>query len=125
MDSTFRNLNFLNLVELGDILPVCDYLGITECASFDNNVLNSVTIGYLNIDSVPNKFEDLSELLVTMYENNLLPDIFLLCETFLTRMNHDKYTFLKCMDIEYRTNKSSGGVSILFNANIDTISGRT
>ena len=119
MDSTFKDLNFLDLVELDDILPVCEYLDMNECASFENNALNSVIIGHLNIHSVPDKFEDLSELLVTMYEKNLLPDILLLCETFLTRMNYDKYPFAKYhMVSEYRKNKSRGGVSILVNTNI-------
>lgn len=92
MGSEFEDVTFLNLVELDDILPNCEFLDLTDCTKF-NHVPNSLTIGHLNIHSIPSKFDDLNEMPENMFETNLLPDVLLLSETFLSEMNYDKYSF--------------------------------
>ena len=92
--STYRDLNLLNLVELDDVLTDSIYLDITECIRMHDNASSTLTVGHLNIHSIPNKHEDLIDLLQIMKDKNLSPDLVLLCETFFNKNNHDKLVYI-------------------------------
>ena len=86
-----ENLNLLDIVELNNSFSTdCRYLNLSDDSThFD--VLDSFKIGHINIHSIPNKFEDLNDILNNMQSKHILPDILLLCETFLNENNHDKF----------------------------------
>ena len=115
MSADYHDLNLLNIVELDNVLlSNCSYLDINDYT--DETDDNSVIIGHLNIHSIPNKHEDLIDLLDRMKDKCMLPDILLLCETFLNEKNFDKYIFPNYELVnEYRKKKSRGGVSIMIN----------
>ena len=117
--NTYRNLSLHNLLELNDVLSDSSYLDLTECPVMYDDNSSSFTVGHLNIHSIPNKHEDLIDLLQIMREKNITPDLVLLCETFFNKNNHDKFIFPN-YDIvsEYRNNKTRGGVSILVRSNL-------
>ena len=112
--------DFLDLVDLDDVLtPDCGYLDL------DNNEDNDIGTGihfkiaHLNIHSIPSKYNDLVELLGVLNDKHILPDILLLCETFLTANNATKYHFDNYdLVSKYREKKKQGGVSILIRSNI-------
>lgn len=118
----FPHLSCLDMVELDNAnLADCKYTDLSENFA-QHEFTNSFKICHLNIHSLPNKYEDLIDVLDGMHEKFILPDIFLLCETFLNKMNYDKYHFNNYnMVSEYRTQKSRGGVSILIRTNINYI----
>lgn len=94
-------------------LPDCTYLDLNVC-DCTQSTQSSITVGHLNIHSLPDKYNSLIELLDDMDKKGLLPDILLLCETFLSGKNVDRYTFSQYDLInEYRKKKSKGGVSIM------------
>ena len=106
-----ENLN--ELIENENIFNInCSYLNIDSTDV--NQHMNSFKIAHLNIHSIPNKCQDLKELLNILNNKNLLPDILLLCETFLSEKNYMRYTFDK-FDLvnKYRQDKRGGGVSIM------------
>ena len=113
------NANLLNLIEYDNILITdCKYLDLSECP-IQNNAIPSIKIGHLNIHSIPSKYEDLIDIFDTMHEKNLLPDIMLLCETFLCEKNYKKYQFKNYNSIhKYRKNRNQGGVTILIRDNL-------
>ena len=109
-----HNFNLLDMVELDDtFFTDCKYMDLSE-DSVNEDMSDSLKIGHINIHSIPNKYEDLVDVLDKMQEKLILPDILLLCETFLTKNNFDKYHFNN-FDIvsEYRKSKARGGVSIM------------
>ena len=119
MMQNLHNLNFLDMVEL-------DHAMFNECtyADLNDNFMQSelsetLKVGHINIHSIPNKYEDLIDILDTMQEKHILPDVLLLCETFLNERNYDKYPFQN-YDIvsEYRKQRSRGGVSIMIKTQI-------
>lgn len=106
------------LLENDNIFDInCSYLDMDNLSL--NIHSNSFKIAHLNIHSVPNKFQDLKELLDLLNDKNLLPDIVLMCETFLTERNYTRYSINK-FDLvsKYRHNKRGGGVSIMIKSGI-------
>ena len=113
--------NFLDKIDYRDIITHnCCYLDINDAVVEDAK--NSFVVGHLNIHSLPDKYDDLLELFEIMNEKNMLPDVLLLCETFLSDKNFSKYSFDN-FDLvsRYRREKSRGGVSILIRSNIKYI----
>jgi exonuclease III len=109
-----RTANLMNLIELDDaLLTDCTYLDLNKSESLHIGC-NQFTVGHLNIHSIPGKYDDLLDLFDGLKTKHILPDILLLCETFLNEKNFDKFHF-KDYDLisEYRRSKSKGGVSIL------------
>ena len=115
----YTESNLLDLVDLDDVLLTdCCYLDLSQCPK-QCDTGNCFTVGHLNIHSIPNKYEDMIDLLDILKEKNLLPDVILLCETFLNERNHDKFSFQNYnMVSAYRKNKSKGRVSIMIKKNI-------
>ena len=112
--NSYIEKKFLDLVELNDVLlPDCNYLDVSDCVR-QCDVLNQIIVGHLNIHSIPNKHQDLIDLLDKMNEKNLVPDVLLLCETFFNERNYDRFSFWNFDIVSlYRKNKSQGGVSIM------------
>ena len=111
--------NLLNLIDIDDALFTnCSYLDLSNCDML-KAVDDQITIGHLNIHSIPGKYEDLLDLMDKLKDKNLLPDILMLCETFLNVRNHDKFHF-KGYDLvnEFRKTKSKGGVSMLIRSHL-------
>ena len=108
-----ENLDFADIVDLDDVLlGKCTYVDLDECPR--NNDSGTIKVGHLNIHGLISKHDDLVDLLDTLNDKNLLPDVLLLCETFLNQHNFDNITFPHYDIIsEYRKNKSKGGVSIM------------
>lgn len=116
MSSTHNSMNdteFIDLVELDDVLiSKCRYLELNDCPT--NVATNCVVIGHLNIRGLVNKQEDLIDFLEELNVKRLLPDVLLLCETYLNHSNHDKLLFQNYNVIsEFRKTKKGGGVSIM------------
>ena len=117
------NNSLLDEVNLDDVLiSDCSYLSIDGDNVIQRNMNNSLVIAHLNIHSLPNKYHDLQELLNCMKEKNILPDIVLLCETFLndrnaSRFTFENYTLVSC----YRKLKKQGGVSVMVRSHIKFI----
>jgi exonuclease III len=112
--NSYTETNLLDMVDLDDVLLTdCAYLDIMECESFCE-VADHLTVSHLNVHSIPSKYEDIIDLLDTMKEKKLLPDVLLLCETFFNERNYDKFPFQNFDIISaFRKNKSMGGVSIM------------
>ena len=117
--SATQSLNLRELSELDDVLVGdCSYLALDEEPKL-NKVTRALVVGHLNIHSIPKKYEDLSELLSTLNEKKLLPDVLLLCETFLNEKNFDKFNFQNYNLLsECRKNKAMGGVSIMIRTSL-------
>ena len=112
--------NLLNVIDYNHVLTSnCSYFDISSDLLGPVEGHNALTVAHLNIHSLPGKFDELVELLNELETKNILPDIILLCETFLTEANHSRYHFDK-YDIvsKFRKNKRGGGVSILVNSQI-------
>ena len=79
-------------------------------------------IAHLNIHSLPNKHNDLIDLMDVLNDKNMLPDILLLCETFLSEKYHSKFV-LPNYDLlsEFQRNKLRGGVSIMIRSHINYV----
>lgn len=119
--------NLLNIVDYDDVLTSdCSYL----CIDDDNDKHydgidkenDALIVAHLNIHGLISKNDDFKELLSKLDYKNLLPDMILLCETFLTDMNstalcYDKFKLLS----ECRKTKKQGGVSILVRTDIDFV----
>ena len=114
-----ENHNLLDIVELNNAFSTdCKYINLSD-DSTHLDVLDSFKIGHVNIHSIPNKFDDLIDILNNMQCKHILPDILLICETFLNENNYDKFQFPNYNIIsEYRKAKSKGGVSILVQTQI-------
>ena len=118
------NDNLLDILDRVDynnvLLSDCTYLDLEKSSAIDSD--NSFTVAHLNIHSVPSKFDDLIEMLKVLDERKILPDIFMLCETFLSEKNHKKFNF-DGYDIinAYRVNKQRGGVAILVKNGINYV----
>ena len=115
--------NLLDVIDYEDVLiSDCNYFDLSNDlpATFDGR--NALTVAHLNIHSLPGKFDELVELLSALESKKLLPDIVLLCETFLSEANHSRYHFDN-YDIvsNFRKNKRGGGVSILVKSQISYI----
>ena len=67
----------------------CSYLNIDDSVYSERDC--SFLIAHLNIRSLPNKHNDLIDLMDVLNDKNMLPDILLLCETFLSEKNHSKF----------------------------------
>ena len=52
---------------------------------------NALVVAHLSIHSLPGKYDDLLEMMHILNAKNLLPDILLLCETFLSEKNYTKF----------------------------------
>ncbi len=101
----------------------CNYV------SPDDIKLDRLTIGgsqlsvlHLNIHSVPSKLDDLKSLLAKLKNKNLIIDVILLCETFITENNKDSceldgYKLLS----EHRKKLTKGGVAIYINKKLKYI----
>ena len=113
------DFNLSHLIDADDtIFTNCQYLDLCSCEKLDFGFSN-IKIGHINVHSIPNKYEDIKDLLDAMQEKNLLPDILLLCETFFNCRNYDKFHFQNYDIIsEYRKDKSKGGVSIMVRSNL-------
>ena len=99
----------------------CDYLNI-EDTGLSIERTNSYVIAHLNIRGLSKKVDELIDLLKMMDEQNMLPEVILLCETFLTEKNYDKFHIDGYVMInEYRKIKQRGGVSILIKTGINYI----
>jgi len=111
--------NFLNLVELDNVLlSECNYFDLDEKTK---RVIDTTafTIAHFNVHSIPNKYNDLLELLNALNEKGMLPDVLLLCETFLSEKNASKFSFDNYEMVNmFRKTKSRGGVSVLLKSNI-------
>lgn len=113
--------NLLNLIDFQEaLISDCNYLDIDEISKYSKD--DAFIVSHLNIHSLPDKYDDFSDLLNTMYEKNLLPDILLLCETFLSEKNVSRYSFDGFELIsQYRKSKTRGGVSIMLKSDINYI----
>ena len=115
--------DLLELVNCEDVLVSdCNYIDLCDFESSVNHRANSLVVSHFNIHSLPDKYDDLVELLQMLNEKKLLPDICLLCETFLSGKNCTKF-HIDGYDLisEYRTNKRRGGVSIMVRTNLKYI----
>ena len=115
--------DLLDVVNCEDILvSECNYLDLYDLESSAIQRHGSLVVSHLNIHSLPDKYDDLVELLQKLDEKKLLPDICLLCETFLSEKNYKKFHF-DGYDLisEYRTNKRRGGVSIMTRSHLKYI----
>ena len=113
--------------DLGDLIDIddafltnCRYLNLDEDVQAAGKILgNSMKVAHLNIHSIPNKMEDLADLLDILKDRQLLPDILLLCETFLNEKNYMKINFPNFHLVSnHRKVKSRGGVAILIGNHI-------
>ena len=115
--------NLLDVIDYEHVLiSDCSYLDISsdEPSTFDTQ--NAMTVAHLNIHSLPSKYDELTELLTALESKKLLPDIILLCETFLSEFNHSRYHFDKYNIVSnFRKNRRGGGVSILVKSQITYI----
>jgi len=107
--------NLLELIDCEDVLiSECKYLQLDDDVCYDRDKDNSFVVSHLNIHGLLSKHGDLVELIDILNEKNLLPDIILLCETFLNEANHTRVNFDNYIMVsEYRKHKSRGGVSIM------------
>ena len=117
---TIFEKDFKDLVDQDDaLLANCCYIDIS-----DNNLdipvsQNSIKIAHLNIHSIPSKYEDLLDLLGMLKEKNLLPDMILLCETFLNDKNFNSIHFPNYNIIsQHRKTKTQGGVAIMIGTHV-------
>ena len=118
--------NLLNLIDYEDILPSeCNYLNPDQNIQLSNDVDRTFVVAHLNIHGLASKYDDLNELLNNLQEKNLLPDVILLCETFLSEKNHTRFNF-EGFDLisEYRKSKSKGGVSIIIKSDLHYVERR-
>ena len=115
--------DLLSIIDYDEILVSdCRYLNIDDNDDeYYRQFCDSFVIAHLNIHSLPNKYDDLIDLMNSLNDKNLLPDI-LLCETFLTENNYKKFSFNNYDLIsEFRKNKRLGGVSILIKSHINYV----
>ena len=98
----------------------CNYRLITNNKlSSNENKKDEIIILHLNIQSIKNKYDRFKLFLQGLVQNNELPDIILLCETFLT--NDIEHLFQiqgYNMETTNREDKKGGGVAILVRNNI-------
>ena len=106
--------DLLDVINFEDVLiSECRYIDLNDAESRVAQKDNFI-VSHFNIHSLPDKHDDMLELLQMLEEKNLLPHICLLCETFLSEKNCTKFQFDNYDLInEYRTNKRRGGVSIM------------
>ena len=118
MDSAVKNLD--ELVDLDDaFLTNCQYLDIADDNVIVQNSENSIKIAHLNVHSLLSKYDDLIDLMEILKQKNLMPDVLLLCETFLNDRNHNKIKFPNySMISQHRKIRSQGGVAVLIGDHI-------
>ena len=95
---------------------------LNNCQYYEAQDLGNISEKYnlrvlqLNIRSLPNKIDQLTDLLRTLKENNQEVDLILLCETFINDVNLMQCTLSNYYFEEiHRKNKSGGGVGIFIN----------
>ena len=116
------DLNLTEIIDTDDTtFSDCNYLDLSS-ENFNEFSPFDTKIAHLNVHSIPNKYEDLKDLLNEMQQRNLLPHVLLLCETFFNDRNFDKFNFQNYDIIsEYRKDKTKGGVSIMVRSNLKYI----
>ena len=68
--------DLLELVKCEDVLVSdCNYIDLCDFESSVNPRDNSLVVSHFNIHSLPDKYDDLVELLQMLNEKKLLPDI--------------------------------------------------
>ena len=115
--------NFLDLIDCEDVfITDCNYLRLDDDWSYDRDRNKSFVVSHLNIHSLPSKYNDLKELIDILNDKKLLPDVILLCETFLNERNDAKFNLDNySMVNEFRRNKSRGGVSVMIRSHINFV----
>ena len=111
--------NFAKLKDVEDALYTdCTYLNLDDNCDYPETG-SSFTVAHFNIHSIPNKYDDFLGLLDKLKGKCILPNVILLCETFLNVNNFDRFNFHN-YDLlsEYRKNKSKGGVSIMVKSDL-------
>ncbi len=112
-----KSKDLFDLIDL-NFNPLKNECNYTEPEDLKNESTNSsqlVTL-HLNIHSIPDKLDQLKDLLSTLSENNVHVDVLLICETFITDSIRSKCD-IKGYDLydEHRKNITRGGVAIYVN----------
>lgn len=96
-------------------LPInndCDYIDPNDLHTLQ---FQTCTYGilHLNIHSIPNKINDLKNLLSTIHQQGYTIDVILLCETFINNLNKN-LCHIEGYNLEeiHRSNKTRGGVAV-------------
>ena len=97
---------------LKQIVSNCQYFDLEELtASVEYNF--KYTSIHINIHSLPSKHDQLVTLLANLHDNGIQINFIMLCETFLTDINFNKYPIPGYQFIQTnRTNSRGGGVGI-------------
>jgi hypothetical protein len=121
LEENISDLNYLKSSTMNDDLPLSP--NFNSCyLDLDNLQLNGAQHLYkalhLNIQSLPSKFDQLKNILVTLSNQHLHLDFILLCETFLTD-NTVQFFNIPGYQLVYknRKNKCRGGVAIYIKDN--------
>jgi hypothetical protein len=93
---------------------------ISKCKYYDFDELNLInskdfryTSIHINIHSLPSKYDQLLTLLANMKDAKLNINFIMLCETFLTNLNYDKFSIPGYQFVQrHRINRKGGGVCI-------------
>jgi exonuclease III len=118
MNSQEKDLT--DLTDLDDVFVTnCQYIDVSDDSLTFPFSPNTLKIAHLNIHSLQSKKDDLIELLGMLKDKNVLPDILLLCETFLNDKSFSKINFPNYDIIsQHRKTRSQGGVAILIGTHI-------
>ena len=100
---------------LNPLCNECNYLDPDESCNLQVSNSHLVSL-HLNIHSIPDKLDLLKNLICTLKANNIVVDVLLICETFITDLNKNKckidgYELFE----EHRVNMTKGGVAIYVN----------
>lgn len=88
----------------------CQYIDVDQFQQDDTNCRNYI---HLNIRSLPAKFDALKIFLSELEDNQVTPDVIMLCETWLTSNNNNSFPLHGYTLVEkHRLNKKGGGVAL-------------
>ena len=102
-------------INLKPLSSECNYIEPDDVKNQHINSSDLVTL-HLNIHSIPDKLDQLKDLLYTLDQNKVHVDVVMICETFITDANKSKCS-IPGYDIveDHRKNMSRGGVALYVN----------
>ena len=90
IDNYFVNINDPNLLTSSNIGSHCyDIEAIRNIKSVSQN--SKFSCMHINIRSLPDKFDKFKLLLTNLENESIQFDLILLCETFISEINHNNY----------------------------------